>query len=332
MTANGEVSWVYIAGEATEGKTIKIGFTKSECVAARLKSINGEQHSAERYVLLAAFHANRGTERIIQDYFDESRLARGARREYFRADDRLTSYVLWVRAQHAVSLDENAAPESVPWLDQAAWLPNPTRHQTVTRDPEDEDTLLPRTTQLRGPLAGTAWDWMPDPLASYNDYFTPPEIVQCAADAMGGIDLDAASHFLANKDLVEAGVTVGDYYTINRSAFEQPWTGRVWLNPPYGDYLPWFRRAADERAAGRLVALCMLSPMWAFATKQAQPFMQDSGAMVVLTPTPTFRNPGNPTKTGSNQPHAIVYWGGDPGRFLRAFAGHIPCRLDWTTI
>ena len=60
------------------------------------------------------------------------------------------------------------------------------------------------------------------------------------------------SHFLANKALRQAGVDIGDYYTVNRNAHDHDWKDRVWLNPPYGDYLPWFERMAHEMKAGRV--------------------------------------------------------------------------------
>ena len=70
------------------------------------------------------------------------------------------------------------------------------------------------------------------------DYFTPPELVTAAAQAMGDIDLDAASHWVANRIH-----RIPDYFDANRSALTHDWHGRVWLNPPYGDNAPWFERA-----------------------------------------------------------------------------------------
>jgi hypothetical protein len=320
------MSWVYLLGEATEGRVIKIGWSKSESVALRIKEVNREQHTDENFVLLAGVRGEKMAERCLQRSFEHCQQARGSRTEYFHADESLVEYVLWLRTQHYVSTDPNLLETDLPLEDHNHWIPRPDRR--VPR-PAADGELFPRHLQLRGPLAGTAWNWLPDPEASYQDYFTPPSIVALAIEAMGGIDLDAASHKLAQIRFREAGILIPQYFTLSNSAFHNPWFGRVWLNPPYGNYLPWFERIAEEIAAGHLAQICMISPMWAFATKQAQPYMARAAAMVVLSPTPHFYNPGDPTLTGRNDPHAVVYWGDRRTEFLRAFreAG-VSCRID----
>lgn len=318
--------WVYLLGEATEGRVIKVGKTDKPTVADRIKTVNADQHSDQWFVLLAAMRGDKLAETRIKDHFASIREDRGRRTEYFKAEDPIVEYMLWLRSQYFVSVSANDPEDLVPAEDFNLWLPRDDRRRP--RPPIDDTMLFSRFTQLKGELAGTAWDWVPDPFESYQDYFTPAEIVSRASDAMGGIDLDAASHFLANKRLVQHGVHVGRYFTRAYSAFDHPWEKRVWLNPPYGENLPWFERIAHELAAGRTEQVCMLSPMWAFSTIQAQQFMASASAMVVLSPTPKFHNPGDPTKTGVNDPHAIVYWGSHPERFTRAFADvGIPCRI-----
>ena len=106
----------------------------------------------------------------------------------------------------------------------------------------------------------------------------------------------------------------------------------MWLNPPYGDYLCWFERMAAEIAAGRVSQVCMISPVWAFNTQQARSYVLTAGAAVVLTPTPKFTNPSDPKKTGTNQPHAIFYWGERCRQFFDAFADiGVPFRLEIAT-
>jgi hypothetical protein len=320
--------WVYLAGEAKQGKVIKIGSSKAATMAARLKDIDRDMSVlGENYVLLAAMRGETRAEIFTQDYFRQYQLDRGSREEYFAAEPPLVEYALWLRAQYCVNVDPTATEEFIPAEDINYWLPKPERR--IPPPPDDLDVLFSRHIQMgKGVLAGTAWDWVPDPLHSFQDYFTPPEIVALAEQAMGGIDLDPASHFIANKRLIEAGVHIGQYFTRSHDAFEHDWYGRIWLNPPYGDNLPWFQRLDHEMAAGRVTQLCMLSPMWTFNTLQAQPYMATAAAMVVLSPTPKFYNPGDPTKTGKNHPHAIVYWGDRRADFLVAFKDiGIPCRL-----
>lgn len=61
-----------------------------------------------------------------------------------------------------------------------------------------------------------------------NEWYTPPEYIEAARQAMGSIDLDPAS-----CETAQANVRAKRYFDIEDNGLEKPWTGNVWLNPPY---------------------------------------------------------------------------------------------------
>lgn len=320
--------WIYVAGER-EGRDVKIGHTKDDTIRRRLQTVNSSQTTNESYVLLASMLGPAIAEKNTHRYFEGLRRTdKGRRTEYFEPADELVEWVVWLRQQWWTCFDVDKPQADWSEEHHSAWVPAPERRQP--RPQVDASKLVQDYVQLTGPLADTAWAWMPDPLASFQDYFTPPELVARASVAMGSIDLDAASHWIANRRLHEAGVEIGDYFTINRSAFENDWVGNVWLNPPYGENERWFERARQMMDDGKLAQMCMLSPIYAFTTGVAAEMLARARAAVILTPTPKFFNPGDPSKDGTNLPHAVFYWGPRAKEFLAAYEGAgIPAVMAW---
>jgi hypothetical protein len=70
-----------------------------------------------------------------------------------------------------------------------------------------------------------------------DEWLTPPEIVR----ACGEFDLDPCAPVVRPWD------TAAHHFTVEDDGLEQPWTGRVWCNPPFGrEAIKWLRRMVEH--------------------------------------------------------------------------------------
>lgn len=315
--------WVYILGEKA-GEDIKVGHTREVTMRKRVRAVNADQTTSSEYVLLAAVNATPKDEECIREHFSAFRRPKGRRTEYFEPAEPLVNYTNWLRSQWWAAIDLDANRLDWEMVDPEHWLPDG-NGRAIAPPPRDELKIIQDYEDPSDVLYNTAWSWMASQKTGIQDYFTPPEIVDAAREAMGGIDLDAASHPLANR-----AHKIADYFHTGRSAFHNDWYGRVWLNPPYGNNAPWFERIRTFVESGDVEALCMLSPMWAFQTALARPVMELTSGLVLLSPTPKFWGNVSPDKTGSNLPHGVIYIGPDVRAFHRSFSRFgIPMRPAW---
>lgn len=87
-----------------------------------------------------------------------------------------------------------------------------------------------------------------------NEWYTPASYIEAARTVLGAIDLDPASSELANE-------TVGakTIYTADDNSLDAEWSGRVWLNPPYGRMAGDFAaRLINEHIQGNVTAAVLL--------------------------------------------------------------------------
>ena len=81
---------------------------------------------------------------------------------------------------------------------------------------------------------------------------TPWPLVEKLADEFGPFDLDpCAEHHTAKADR---------YYTMDEDGLQQPWVGRVFVNPPYSNPGPWCLRARQAVDVGEAEVVVMLLP------------------------------------------------------------------------
>jgi hypothetical protein len=77
-----------------------------------------------------------------------------------------------------------------------------------------------------------------------DEWLTPPEIIK----ALGPFDLDPCAPINRPWDTAEK------HYTIEDDGLHKIWTGRVWLNPPYGDKtLLWLDKLASHGSGIALI-------------------------------------------------------------------------------
>ena len=88
-----------------------------------------------------------------------------------------------------------------------------------------------------------------------NEWYTPEEYIKAAVAVMGTIDLDPASTAVANS---RVGASI--FYTEAEDGRKHPWTGRIWMNPPYAQPLvgQFCERLAETFTAGEVTEACVL--------------------------------------------------------------------------
>lgn len=76
------------------------------------------------------------------------------------------------------------------------------------------------------------------------EWTTPPGVIEAVVELLGEIDLDPASD-------AARSIPAKHHFTVENNGLAKPWSGRVFLNPPYGHVLPdWVEAfaARHERA------------------------------------------------------------------------------------
>jgi hypothetical protein len=148
-----------------------------------------------------------------------------------------------------------------------------------------------------------------------NEWFTPAEYVEKARQALGGIDLDPASHAIAQQT-----IQATRFFTAADNGLDRPWFGRVWLNPPYNRELlsPFIGKLVAEYACGAVEQAILLTHNYTdtewfqMAARTARTICFPLGRIHFLAP---CGDECSPTKG-----QAFFYFGRDDEAFRRTFA------------
>lgn len=152
-----------------------------------------------------------------------------------------------------------------------------------------------------------------------DEWNTPPEVLDAVARVLGGIDLDPCSNSTDTPNVPAERV-----FTEEDDGLAQVWTGRVYMNPPYGRVIgAWVQKLVDEYEAGNVTEAITLVPArtdteW-FELLVTCPFCLVKGRL-------KFGDADN----SAPFPSAIAYFGPRPERFAHVFRhlGHIVRRWE----
>lgn len=151
--------------------------------------------------------------------------------------------------------------------------------------------------------------------AGNNEWYTPPEYIEGARQAMGGIDLDPASSAIANQT-----VQATTFYTAADDGLSKPWSGRVWLNPPYAQPLvaQFVDAISDRYDAGEITAACVLVNN-ATETAWCQRLMDSMSAMLLIKGRIKFLDEKGDPSGAPLQGQILFYLGKDVAAFCQAY-------------
>lgn len=147
-----------------------------------------------------------------------------------------------------------------------------------------------------------------------DEWYTPEQYIVAARQVLGRIDLDPASNEEAN-----AVVKAKRFFTEKDDGLQQEWRGRVWMNPPYASELIGLfceRLGVSFQAGTVKEAIALVNN--ATETAWFQALSEHASALCFPKGRVKFWHPRKESATPL-QGQSIVYLGGAPKRFTKAF-------------
>jgi len=283
----GVVDHVYFQDFGGRGESIYVGYSGT-------KTRKGS-HRRNGHVFLAALPASEDYEKHIHRHFAQW-LVPNLNQSTFKCPE-IWDYVAWLCA-HGYATDEMDRLIEVPPL---PWeIIDPAKVEPYWDDGKQRSLF-----QL-SPRERIAQKAKQNYLSSLSDeWYTPSDLIEAARSTMGGIDLDPASNSIAN-----ATVKATHFYSKRINGLQQPWRGRVWMNPPYGDLGPQFaEKLVAEINVGRVTQACALmnlnsmSSLWFLPLFQADALIVSRGRWNFVPGSPA--QPNEASTTGN----VVLYFG-----------------------
>lgn len=153
------------------------------------------------------------------------------------------------------------------------------------------------------------------------EIYTPGNILEAARLTLGAFDLDPASSSAANERVMAARI-----FTQADDGLSQPWSGRIWMNHPFGKKdkktghpgnSAWIDKLESEFVAGNVTAACCIC-FASTSEKWFRPLL--FRPQCFLSPRLNYLLPNGSVYRGVTKGSVVTYFGYSPARFAKAFA------------
>lgn len=306
---------VYFYG-SPDGTMIKVGYTENnDEKLKRIKNHKGVWGTKGEGKILALVRGTSDNHKSIHRYFglvpgtEETIWATGAPEPNINA----LSYLIWLRDRSftSTSLEELNTKGGMECVDSTMWLPNGTNVSTRQSEP----SLL----QYDDP-----WSILPTREITGDDWYTPIEIIEKAREVLGTIELDPATHVIAN-----AKFNIPSIFTFSQNGLIQPWCDenqqprRIWLNPPFENWKLFLNKAIEEINKGHVHSIIMLGFTRTITAQYFSKLLEIVDAVCVISGRFTFW--GHESQSESAPDGVILlYWGPDIAKFTSVMSGEWP--------
>lgn len=300
------VYFFYVHGFADVADRIKIGTASN--YQERLN-----EHTSPRFGIvpkireLAVVRATRNEETALHSYFREHRVDKSSKEEFHPVPP-LCDYIRWLREFAFVWTpeDDDVRIDDCDVVSGDLWLPNDSR-----RKPRPAG--LAYQFRLFGVQPPERLDAeFPPREVMGDDFYTSKKIIDAVRSAMGSIDLDPASHAVANR-IVKAK----RFFSSKENGLLQEWSGNVWLNPPFSLWKEFTEKLHLERTRGNVDQMCVLAALRTLSAKFFNVVHHYCQAMCILHGRIPLWGPH--VKHSPTDGHVVFYFGTNTERFIECF-------------
>lgn len=289
---------IYVFGDVDE-RFAKLGKTRNRA-ELRMKQHATRGPTEVEMVPLALLWGHDADEKALKHHWKSILSQRGT--EWVVPSPSFLEWLRFLRMQPYVARTFDEL-DSVGFVDPRHWLPGQGH----------------RISQMQGRLKlnNDPWSDLDVDDEGDGDFYTNRIVIDAARQALGGIDLDPASCRLANSV-----VRASRYFGALQDGLSQEWEGRVWLNPPFGQWEMWAPKLLRELQSGRVTQACLLCPSRATTSKAVHQLLGRSQAVLLPNGRQKF---WGPKATSPDEGHFIFYFGENIEAFRTAFEplGHV---------